>query len=48
MTKEGVSIFVKTNLKFKETDIMHYCNEEDVECYAVLCNWRLNSSMYIS
>jgi hypothetical protein len=35
MAKGGVSIFVKTNIKFKETDIMHYCNEEDIEFCAV-------------
>jgi hypothetical protein len=27
-----VSIFVKKNVKFKQVDITHHCNEQDIEC----------------
>jgi hypothetical protein len=32
MAKEGMSIFVKKNLKFNQINIMHHCNEKDIEC----------------
>jgi exonuclease III len=35
IAKGGVSIFVKNNLKFKQIDIMHHCNEQDIECCVV-------------
>jgi hypothetical protein len=35
IAKGGVSIFVKKNLKFKQIDIKHHCNEQDIECCVV-------------
>jgi hypothetical protein len=48
IAKEGVSIFVNKNLKFKQVDITHHCNEQDIECCVMLCNWSLNSPTYMS
>jgi hypothetical protein len=33
--KVGVSIFVKNDLKFKQIDIKHQFNEQDIEFYVV-------------
>jgi hypothetical protein len=33
--KIGVGIFVKNDLKFKQTDIKHQFSEQDIECYVV-------------
>jgi hypothetical protein len=35
MAKGGVSIFVKKNLKFNQLNILHHCNEQDIECRVV-------------
>jgi exonuclease III len=35
MAKGGVSIFVKNNLKFNQLNILHHCNEQDIECCVV-------------
>jgi hypothetical protein len=35
MAKGGVSIFVKNNLKFIQLNILHHCNEQDIECCVV-------------
>jgi hypothetical protein len=46
MAKAGVSIFVKKNLKFNQLNILHHCNEQDIECCVVQLESK-HSNMYV-
>jgi hypothetical protein len=46
MAKGGVSISVKKNLKFNQINILHHCNEQDIQCSVVLLESK-HSNIYI-
>jgi hypothetical protein len=46
MAKGEVSIFVKINLKFNQLNILHHCNEQDIE-YCVVQLESKHSNMYV-
>jgi exonuclease III len=46
MARGGVSIFVKKNLIFNQLNILHHCNEQDIECCVVQFEYK-HSNIYV-
>jgi hypothetical protein len=43
-----VSIFVKKNLKFSQIELMQFCKEQDIECYAVQLDTKLSKLCFLA
>jgi hypothetical protein len=48
LTRGGVSIFVKNNLKFSQIELMQFCKEQDIKCCAVQLDTKLSKLCFLA